>query len=89
MTEPIAFPLPAGTRRPLQRSIEQALTACPGGLTMRGVMEEAARRELAAGRPRPSQNELLTAVGMLVVSRRVDERSGLLVLCADPGARAA
>lgn len=84
-------PAPPARRRPLARSIEQALCAHATGLTVRGLIEEAGRRELAAGRPRPASAELVTAIGLLIVCGRLDERGGLLVLCADAGwgARAA
>ncbi|MCB0881260.1 MAG: hypothetical protein KDC33_03460 [Thermoleophilia bacterium] len=88
---PHVFPAPSPSRRPLARSIEQSLCAHPAGLTVRGLIEEASRRELASGRARPEAADLVTAIGLMIVSGRLDERAGLLVLCADAGwgARAA
>ncbi len=77
--------LPREGRRALQRSIEQALTASAPGLTVRGLIEEVSRREIAAGRVRPEPAEVMTMLGLMVVSGRVDERGGFLVLCADAG----
>ncbi len=70
---------------PLRRSIEQALAAHPMGLTVRGLVDAAVGRELAAGRGRPQPGAVLTTVGLMLVAGRVDERDGLLVLRTDAG----
>lgn len=76
---------PGAAPQRLRRSIEQALAAHPMGLSMRGLIDAAVGRELAAGRERPAPRDVLTTVGMMVVSGRVDERDGLLVLRTDAG----
>ena len=54
----------------LTRSIEQALSAVPSGLPLFVLLQEAGRREAAAGRPVPAPREILAQVGTLIAGGR-------------------
>ncbi len=76
---------PLAPRR-LTRSVEQALSAVPRGLPLLALIQDASRREVAAGRPLPAPRAVLAQVGVMIAQGRAGERDGRIVLRADPPA---